>query len=240
MSDENTAPVEGAEGAESVATTEPDASVETPVWDGSADTLADQPWYESIPEAARAHIETWGSSAAQLNFYRQIVDADPDQAAIAADRTKLKDMEAQLAEAGKSATELADLRKQIEDEKLNKEFDAWAAEHKTILDSPKAWKTYLALRNGGEPEEDALEAAYALTGKAPAAAAGAPTQATEPAPVVQPRTRTVTLPKSEAAMSSSTNTARSMERSKYAGKTLDEAIALQEAAAREADKNALG
>ncbi len=60
------------------------------------------------------------------------------------------------------------------------------------------------------------------------------------APAAPPRTRTVTLPKSEQAMSTTTNSNRGLDRPAYAGLPLDEALRLQREKAEAADKNALG
>lgn len=214
----------------------------TPEWDGSFDTLADQPWYASIPEKARPHIETWHGATKELDFYRQLVDADPDKAALLTGKAKVADLERQLQEAGQSKAELEALREEIRVEKSNQAFRAFAAAHPEVVDDEDVYEIYLAARfKEGGTEEKALALAYRALGKpVPGAKSVEPITPAAPEPPPTPKTRAVTLPKSEQAMSTSTNSNRGLDRPAYAGLPLDDALRLQREKAEAADKNALG
>lgn len=235
MSDENTEIVEGGGGADTPSE-----------WDGTFDTLSTQPWYTGIPEKARPHFQSWHEATSERDFYKKIADGDPDKSAYMAereaDKTRLADLERQLAEAGQSKKDLEELRAKITEEKVMQEFAEVRKTYPDIVDheNPKVFDAFMDLLEAGKSQAVAARMVRAefeiAPAPAPSASAAQPsgnTSASAPT-----KTREVVLPKSEQAMSDTSNTPRPEKGGKYKGMGWEEAKAakLRDMEAEESDE----
>jgi hypothetical protein len=221
-------PVDAGAGAEGAA----------PEWDGDFEKLDKQPWWASVPEAARPHIlkahEERTSATARAGYLDRIFGADDAVTALRgeiADKEKvISGLKESLGKAEGTAkeheTRARGLEERIADQETEQSFKTMQAKYPDIfadvvltedkkgVDPTKgAYPRFVRLLSSGMSEEDAATAARAFIAK-PAEAAPA-----------RPATRTVEVPKSVSAATPGGNTPRATVSGKEANETFDDRAA---------------
>lgn len=220
-----------------------------PEWDGDWSKVGEQPWYKSLPDTARTHLDKRLADADQASkraeFLDRMFQADDSVAAL------MKELEASKAERGTLAKALdtakfehtkltetyTSAQQRLAEMEADRAFDAMAAKYpdifkdvyykdaeKSELEDKGAYMKFIALLEKGLPEEDAAK--YARL-ELPQGAQAASAPATPP----RPAERTVEVPKSVRAASIPGNSASTTVPAIKPDEDIDKALASAKAKA---------
>jgi hypothetical protein len=194
-----------------------------PEWDGTDWSALDkQPWWASVPESARKHIN---SAHEERTIAKERGDY-LDRLFTADDDSVRRDLVASQNEAKSLKEALNGIEARAADEEEDREYDRLAAKYTDIwadvhlddkgeLQQKGAYAKFVKLLQAGFDEDEAATMARTAT----------IAKATPAAPVVQAKTRTVEIPRSIANASKGGNNPSATMNAKEAGEDLSQRAA---------------
>lgn len=190
-----------------------------PEWDGDWSKVGEQPWYKSIPDTARGHIEKRMADADQASkraeFLDRMFQADDSAAALlkeleaskAERETLAKALDTEKSERTKLTETYTSAQQRLAEMEADRAFDAMAAKHpdifkdvyykdaeKTELEDKGAFMKFMNLLQKGLSEEDAAKYARLELPQGAQAAPAAPPRPAERAVEVPKSVRAASIP----------------------------------------------